>query len=108
MNRGTVAEYLRGEFLKTFSEQRFDIERTVQVLSLSSESAVNERVRRRLLEYLDNLRQALDRSKPWEETREGLRPKTKNLPQRYHRYLEEVAEAYYRGMWDVPGDAGPL
>lgn len=105
LNRGTVAEYLRGEFLKAFAEHRFDIDQTVLVLSLSSDPAVNERVRKRLLEYLGNIAEGVNRSLPWETARDALKPKMKNLPQRYHPWLEQIAEAGYRGLWSIPKSA---
>ncbi len=105
LNRGTVAEYLRGEFLKAFVEHRFDLQQTILVLSLSSDALVNGRVRRRLQEYLGNIADGIDRSQPWEMAREALKPKTKNLPQRYHSWLEQVAEASYRNIWSLPDSA---
>jgi transcriptional regulator with GAF, ATPase, and Fis domain len=102
LNRGTAAEYLRGECLKTFTEQQFDLERTVLRISLSSSAAVNERVRKRLVDYLSHIAEGIDTARPWEEARTALKPKTKNLPQRYHHILEQVAEACYRGIWKLP------
>ena len=99
LNRGTVAEYLRGECLKAFAEQRFDIEAAVRHVSLSSDEDANERVRKKLCEYLSNIADAVDVSQPWENSRATLKPKTKNLPLRYHPYLEQVAEAFFRGLW---------
>ncbi len=99
LNRGTVAEYLRGECLKTFVEQGFDRERAVRHIALSTEPAVLERAGKKLEDYLENLTNGIDRSQPWDGVRVGLKPKMKNLPQRYHPFLEAVAEAYYRGVW---------
>ncbi len=99
LNRGTVAEHLRGQCLQTFLEHRFDFEETVRHISLSTDKEVNGRVRKKLREYLSNLAEAIDTSRPWETTKAALQPKTKNLPQRYHSALETVAEAYFRGLW---------
>lgn len=99
LNRGTVAEYLRGECLKAFIEYRFDREKTVRHIALTTERDVLERVSKKLEEYLENLVQGIDRSQPWDGVRVGLKPKMKNLPQRYHPFLEAVAEGYYRGVW---------
>jgi DNA-binding NtrC family response regulator/CHASE2 domain-containing sensor protein len=101
LNRGTVAEYLRGECLRLFVESSFDRESAVARIALSADPAVLDRVRKRLAEYLENIAGAVDRNRTWEEVRTGLRPKTKNLPQRYHPFLESVAEAYYRRVWDL-------
>lgn len=100
LNRGTVAEYLRGECLKAFVEQGFDREKAVRHIALSADAAILERAGRKLEDYLENLATGIDRSQPWDGVRLGLKPKLKNLPQRYHPFLEAVAEAYYRGMWE--------
>ncbi|MCC6396095.1 MAG: sigma-54-dependent Fis family transcriptional regulator, partial [Bacteroidetes bacterium] len=105
LNRGTVAEYLRGEFLKAFAEQQFDLDKAVLHVSLSPDPAVNERVRKRYAEYLRNIADGMETSRPWEEVRGSLKPKTKNLPQRYHLFLEQVAEAYFRRVWTIPPSA---
>jgi transcriptional regulator with GAF, ATPase, and Fis domain len=105
LNRGTVAEHLRGEFLKTFAEHQFDLTQAVVHISLSSDPAVNERVRKRYIEYLSNIVDGIDISQPWESARVRLRSKTKNLPQRYHIHLEQVAEAYFRKIWALPPTA---
>ena len=102
LNRGTVAEYLRGECLKAFAECTFDLDRAVRRISLSVDAGVNERVRKKFVDYLANLAEAVVPSQPWEAGRAALRPKAKNLPQKYHLYLEQVGEAYYRGVWKVP------
>jgi hypothetical protein len=37
-----------------------------------------------------------------------LTPKYKNLPQRYHFFLDQLIEAYLSGKWDLPSaDPGP-
>ncbi|MBM2842019.1 MAG: Transcriptional regulator, partial [Bacteroidetes bacterium] len=101
LNRGTIAEYLRGQCLKAFVEQGFNIESAVKHISLSQDAEVNERVRKKLSEYLSNISDAINPSLHWEENKPALRPKIKNLPQRYHAYVEQVAEASYRGLWKV-------
>ncbi len=99
LNRGTVAEYLRGQFLQAFVENGFDREKTIAFLSLSSDEKTNERVQKRIDEYLENIAGVVDKSQPWEHSLPLLRPKMKNLPQRYHPMVERVAEAFYRGLW---------
>jgi len=99
LNRGTVAEYLRGECLKVFTEQGYDLEKAVKLISLSSDPDVNERVLRKLREYLANITEVIDSSLPLEGVKSSLKPKSKNLPQRYHIYLERIAEAHHKGLW---------
>jgi transcriptional regulator with GAF, ATPase, and Fis domain/CHASE2 domain-containing sensor protein len=101
LNRGTVAEYLRGECLKAFADCTFDIEKAVRRISLSVDPAVNERVRKKFQDYLSNISEGLSPSQTWDSNRGALRPKSKNLPQKYHQYLEQVGEAFYRGVWKL-------
>ena len=100
LNRGTVAEYLRGQCLKAFVEHTYDLDTAVRYIALSGDNAVTERVRKKLEDYLANIADAVDTSQPWESVRSSLKPKTKNLPQKYHSYLEQVAEAFYRRVWN--------
>lgn len=101
LNRGTVAEYVRGEFLKAFVDHAFHIDEATEALAVSTRDDVRERVKKRLLEYLTNIAEGIDRSQPWEASRPLLKSKMKNLPQRYHLYLEQTAEAHFRGLWDT-------
>jgi transcriptional regulator with GAF, ATPase, and Fis domain/CHASE2 domain-containing sensor protein len=101
LNRGTVAEYLRGEFLKAFVEHGFQIDETVRYISVSPGEDLHERVKKRLHEYLVNIAEGIDSSLPWEESRPLLKSKMKNLPRRYHRYLEQVGEGHFRSLWRV-------
>jgi transcriptional regulator with GAF, ATPase, and Fis domain len=102
LNRGTVAEYLRGECLKAFVESTFDMEKAIRRISLTPDDEINERVMRRLSDYLENIAEAITPDQPWEISRVALRPKAKNLPQKYHVFLENVGEAFYRGVWKNP------
>jgi transcriptional regulator with GAF, ATPase, and Fis domain/CHASE2 domain-containing sensor protein len=106
LNRGTVAEYLRGECLKAFVESTFDFEKAARRISLSPDAEINERVMRRLNDYLENIAEAIAPNQPWETSKAALRPKAKNLPQKYHLFLENVGEAFYRGVWKLSGTKG--
>lgn len=101
LNRGTIAEYLRGQCLRAFVENGFDLEATVRSISLSGEPSVHEKVKKKILEYLTNINDVVDPSQPWEGVEQRLKPKTKNLPQRYHSAVEGVAEAIYKGRWKL-------
>lgn len=72
---------------------------------MSGDAAINDRVRKRYIEYLSNIVEGIDISLPWDAARPRLRTKAKNLPQRYHVYLEQAAEAYFRKLWTLPPGA---
>lgn len=101
LNRGTVAEHFRGYCLKAFVDHTYELDTTVRYISLSADEAVNERVKKKLIEYLSNIAEAVDRSQPWERVKPSLKSKTKNLPQKYHPFVEQVAESYYRNVWKL-------
>jgi transcriptional regulator with GAF, ATPase, and Fis domain len=101
LSRGTVAEYLRGECLRIFVESGFDIGVAVRKISLSAEAAVNDRVKKRLMEYLENIAEAVDTKQPWDVTSRVLRPKAKNLPQKYHPFLDQIGQAFHGGKWTL-------
>lgn len=100
-NRGTIAEYFRGICFRAFVEHGWDLGTTVRALSASGDRPVNDRVRKKLQEYLGNAVESVDRSKPLEEVKQSTGPKYKNLPHRYHLYLTEIIEAYHRGEWHL-------
>jgi transcriptional regulator with GAF, ATPase, and Fis domain len=97
LNRGTVAEYLRGQSLKIFCEQQFNPEASASHISLSTNPDILGRVDKRLREYLLNISTVVHSDLPWDDVRAALRSKTKNLPQRYHVYVEEIARAFHDG-----------
>ncbi len=101
LNRGTVAEHLRGQFLKAFVDNQFDLDNTVRFLSLSDDTEIRERARKRLEEYLLNIASVIEKQKPWEESSLLLKPKVKNLPLRFQIHVDQIGESYYRGLWDV-------
>jgi hypothetical protein len=74
----------------------------VRRISLSVEPPVNTRVRKKYEDYLTNIAEAVDRTVPWDRSRAVLKPKAKNLPQKYHQYLDQVGEAFFRGIWKLP------
>jgi hypothetical protein len=101
LSRGTVAEYLRGECLRIFVESGFDIGASIRKISLSAEVAVNDRVKKRLMEYLENIAEAVDTKQPWDVASRVLRPKAKNLPQKYHPFLDQIGQAFHGGKWTL-------
>ncbi|MDH4070913.1 MAG: sigma 54-interacting transcriptional regulator, partial [Ignavibacteria bacterium] len=101
LNRGTVAEYLRGEFLKAFHDHRFDKEATARFFSPSGDDDTTARVMKRLTDYLANIAEAVDRTRPWDKAGETVKPKMKNLPQQYHETVIQVASAFHRGDWEI-------
>ncbi|MFH0990173.1 MAG: sigma 54-interacting transcriptional regulator [bacterium] len=99
MHRGTVAEYFRGLCFQFFFENLWDHERTVRAISKSEDAETNDRVRKKLSEYLANVVEGIPIDLPLEELKLTLKSKYKNLPQRYHTILDEVLRAYLSRQW---------
>jgi hypothetical protein len=58
-----------------------------------------ERVQKKLREYLGNVIEGLASGQDFDSSKNSLRPKYKNLPQRYHTILDEVLRAFLQGKW---------
>ena len=102
MNRGTVAEYFRGTCFKVFCESNWNVESAVAILSGTSEQSVQEKARKKLVEYLSNAIELVDSTKPVEEILIQSKPKYKNLPQRYHQFLDSVIMSNHQEKWKLP------
>jgi transcriptional regulator with GAF, ATPase, and Fis domain len=96
LNRGTVSEYLRGYCFKTFVEQDMNIESTITTIAGISEPDTIQRVRKKLLEFISNAVELVDNTKKPEENILVSKPKFKNLPQKYHYYLEKIITDYQK------------
>jgi transcriptional regulator with GAF, ATPase, and Fis domain/CHASE2 domain-containing sensor protein len=96
-NRGTIAEHFRGYCFKILHDQDWDIEKTSRVISGTTDDQLNEKVQKKLDEYLMNIRSSIDRNKNIDENVQLLKPKYKNLPLRYHLYLDELIKALFEG-----------
>ncbi len=100
LNRGTVAEYLRGISLQVFADQEFNIDRAAGIIAGTDDAAVIEKARKKLLDYLKNITMSIDRNKSLQELEDDLKGKFKNLPQRYHPALKNVIDAYHSEKWE--------
>ena len=99
LNRGTVAEYFRGICFKYFFESVWDKELTVAGIAGNQNGEANERVMKKLSEYVGNVVEGVQHGRSLEDVKPSLKAKYKNLPQRYHTILDEVIRAYLDGKW---------
>ncbi len=101
LNRGTVAEYFRGICFKHFFESSWDEKVAVDAIVRDGDSESGGKVRKKLREYLANVVEGISAGQDFESVRNSLRPKYKNLPQRYHTLLDEVVRSYLEGKWSL-------
>jgi two-component system response regulator HydG/two-component system response regulator AtoC len=96
LNRGTVAEYLRGICFRSLCENNFDIDKASAKIA-NNEPESTKRVRKKIIEYIQSFVENIDQYKSVEEIRFFIKSKYKNLPARYHFYLEEFALKLHKG-----------
>jgi transcriptional regulator with GAF, ATPase, and Fis domain len=92
VNRTLIAENLRGMALKAVVENRFDIDIAAKIISGSEEGEINERVSSKIRTFLSNVENDLASAKfqSFEEAKKRVSAKYKNLPAKFHQYLDEV------------------
>jgi hypothetical protein len=102
LNRGTISEYLRGICFKTLVEQDMNIESTIMLIANSTDAEVINSAKKKLSEFLKNAVELVDKQLPLEDNLIKSKPKFKNLPQRYHAYLDTVITQFYKGNLKLP------
>lgn len=92
INRTVVAENFRGFSFKLFVENNFDESSTIKQIALSDDKEVLKRVRQKFYTWIDNLNDDLKslNTNDFEKVKITFASKYKNLPQRFHIYLDEV------------------
>lgn len=96
LNRGTVAEYLRGICFRSLCENDFDIDKASAKIADNEPESI-ERVKKKIIEYIKNFVESIAQYKSAEEVKSFIKSKYKNLPARYHLYLEEFALKFHKG-----------
>jgi hypothetical protein len=92
VNRTLISENLRGLALKALVESEFNIEKTVSLISGTEDYDTNERVRSKIQTFLSNIESDLRKTgeKNFETLKKQFSSKYKNLPAKFHTYLDEV------------------
>ncbi len=92
LSRTVVAENLRGVFFKLFYESGFNLEDAVKKLADSDDESVLDRVESKAKLYLKNLTKDIEKypAKAFEEIKPAIISKYKNLPAKFHFYLDET------------------
>jgi transcriptional regulator with PAS, ATPase and Fis domain/CHASE2 domain-containing sensor protein len=92
INRTTVAENFRGYSFKLFVENNFDENSAIKQIALSDDEEILKRVRQKFSVWIENLQddiKSLD-TIDFDKVKMSFSSKYKNLPQRFHKYLDEV------------------
>jgi DNA-binding NtrC family response regulator len=92
VNRTNISENFRGLVLKSLVENNLDIEKTTALISGTDESDVQKRVLQKVQTFLNNIERDLQKAEQlsYEELKKRLASKYKNLPVKFHYYLDEI------------------
>lgn len=92
VNRTLVSENFRGYSLKCYIESKFEVYKSVKTISQTDDPEINSKVKSKLETWLANIKKDVDKSKSAniDIVKSELSSKYKNLPQKFHIYLDEV------------------
>ena len=98
VNRTVISENFRGYSLKILVEQNFDEELTAAFIADSDDLEVVNRVKVKLDTWLNNIKKDIQeyKSEDFSAVRDKLSSKYKNLPQKFHIYLDEVIKHFLK------------
>ena len=92
VNRTMIAENFRGIVFRTLCENNFDIELSVDMIAVVSDDDVQEKVRGKIKTFIDNIENDIAKieSGDFEKVKSEFSSKYKNLPVKFHPYLDEI------------------
>lgn len=92
VSRTLISENFRGILFRTFVNLDFNIEKTVFEISGKDDKTVYEKIKSKLDKYLINIFTDIKKlsERDFESVKEKLNSKYKNLPQKFHFYLDEI------------------
>jgi transcriptional regulator with GAF, ATPase, and Fis domain/CHASE2 domain-containing sensor protein len=92
LNRTVISENFRGLLFRAYSQNDFNIGLTVDEISSSDDIKIKEKVESKLNKFLSNIKNDVTKysNKSFDEIKYLLNSKYKNLPQKYHVYLDLV------------------
>lgn len=92
VSRTIVSENFRGYSLKAFVESNFDLNVACKVIANSDEEEIIAKAKNKLNLFLKNIENDIAdlNVKDFENVRSALNSKYKNLPHKFHYYLDEI------------------
>ncbi len=101
IHRSTITEHLKGMIFKAFYEIYFSLNQTIRYLNPNQNESHDQRLKNRIVHYLRNLQNSIFLDRSLEENLHRLRSRFKNLPQKYHFYLEEIIRKVLDGSLKI-------
>jgi len=92
VNRTMVAENFRGITFRTLVENNFDIELSVDVIAGISGEEVRDKVKGKINTFINNIENDIAKTgaRDFEKVKSEFFSKYKNLPAKFHAYLDEI------------------
>lgn len=92
VNRTMVAENFRGIVFRTLHDNNFDIELSVDIIAGSNDPEVREKVKGKINTFINNIDNDIVKtgSDDFEKVKLEFSSKYKNLPAKFHHYLDEI------------------
>lgn len=94
VNRTLISENLRGLAFKILVECNFNIDKAILTISESGDKGTNDRVRDKLQTFIKNIENDILKSgvNNFEAVKKKFASKYKNLPVKFHLYLDKVIQ----------------
>ncbi len=92
VSRTLISENFRGLAFKAYVENNFNLDRTVELIADASDDGIKNSVRTKIETFLLNIEKDIKkaRGESFEEVRSKFISKYKNLPQKFHTYLDDI------------------
>lgn len=92
VSRTLISENFRGYSLKSYVDNNYDLNKAAYIIAGTEEDGVKEKVKAKLSTFLNNIRNDLNKLETdnFEEVRQKLNSKYKNLPQKFHYCLDDI------------------
>ena len=100
INRTVVSENLRGVFFKTYVTNSFQFVRTISELAQTDDEESLGRLKAKAETYIENLQKDLVKLKvkEFEDIKSAFASKYKNLPAKFHSYLDETIKDLLKNL----------
>jgi len=100
INRTVVSENLRGMFFKKYVANSFQFDRTIRELAKTDDEESLIRLKSKAETYIENLQKDLAKIKvkEFENIKSVFSSKYKNLPAKFHSYLDETIKDLLRKL----------
>jgi len=95
VNRSMISENFRGMVFKTLCENDFDIKRSASTIASTDSAIVLNKVQNKIETFVTNIKQDImnESTKDFDKIKLSFKSKYKNLPAKFHPYLDEIIKA---------------